>query len=227
MGGSKLPDLQVLRPKGTSGTKQPETHKEDNKWRQERQGEKRVWDRTPDKGRPDKRRRETSPEPNSGSPEWMEPPTFLTNEERKAREESREGDKQESSQDLKPQVQSPEVPQDPDPEPKGSSKTLVRTSVRTRIQEINKKSASPGKFPELKQTRMMEYLKKKSPKALKARQRLEEESEARPKILQGALKSPLSGDTNHPGPENKPSEGPGPAPVVRGGSGKVGEGRRP
>ena len=35
--------------------------------------------------------------------------------------------------------------------------------------------------------------------------------------LQGALKSPLSGDPNYPGPENQSSEGPGPVPVARGG----------
>ena len=125
------------------------------------------------------------------------------------------------------QVRSSEVPQDPDPEPQGSSKTPVRASVRTRIQEINSKSASPGKFPELKQTKLMEYLKRKSPKALKARQRLEQESEARPQKLQGALKSPLLGDINHTGPEKQPSEGPGPAPVEGGGgSGKEEEGKR-
>ena len=93
----------------------------------------------------------------------------------------------------------------------------MRASVRTRIQEINKKSASPGKFPQLKQTKLLDYLKRKSPKAMKARESLKQESEAEPTKLQGALKSPLSGDLIHPGPENQSSEGPGPAPVVRGG----------
>ena len=78
------------------------TQNEENKWKQDRQGEKRIWDQTPEKGRPDKRRRETSPEPDSGSPKWMEPPTFLTAEERKAREKSREGEKPETPPDLKP-----------------------------------------------------------------------------------------------------------------------------
>ena len=93
----------------------------------------------------------------------------------------------------------------------------MRASVRTRIQDINRKSASPGKFPELKQTKLMEFLKRKSPKALKAREKIEQESEARPKILQGALKSPLLGDPNHPGPTKLSSKGPGPVPVARGG----------
>ena len=96
-----LPDLQVSRPKGTSGPKQPETKtEEENNWRQEkhrqRQGEKRVWDQTPNKGRPDKRMRDTSPEQIIGSPEWMRPPTFLTSEEIKARDKSRELENQET-----------------------------------------------------------------------------------------------------------------------------------
>ena len=98
-GGSKLPDLQVSRPKGTIGPKQPETKSEEERsWRQERhrqrQGEKRVWDQTPNKGRPGKRMRDTSPEQISGSPEWMRPPTFLTVEEREAKYKSKESQNQ-------------------------------------------------------------------------------------------------------------------------------------
>ena len=48
-------------------------------------------------------------------------------------------------------------------------------------------------------------------------EKIEKESEARPYKLQGALKSPLSGDSNHPGPEQMSSKGLGPAPVARGG----------
>ena len=103
-----------------------------------------------------------------------------------------------------------------------SSKTPVRDSVRTRLQDIDKKSASPRKFPQLKQTKLLDYLKRKSPKAMKARESLKQESEAEPTKLQGALKSPLSGDLSHPGPQNNPSEGPGPVPVVRGGGWGVG-----
>lgn len=153
----------------------------------------------------------------------MEPPTFLTSEERKARDNSGEGENKETPRDLNLQVWNSEVSQSPDPEPQRSSKTPVKTpvraSVRTRIQEINRKSASasPGKVPQLKQTKLMEYWKKKSPKALKAREKIEKESEARPNKLQGALKSPLSGDSNHPGPEQISSKGPGPVPAARGG----------
>ena len=80
---------------------------------------------------------------------------FLTDEERKAKKQSGRTEKEE------PPHLSSKVPQDPDPEPEGSSKTLVRASVKTRIQEINIKSASPGKFPELKQTKLMEYHREK------------------------------------------------------------------
>ena len=121
---------------------------------------------------------------------------------------------------MKTQAWSPKVLEthkDPEPEPHRSSKNPARTSVRSRIREINSKSASPGKFPELKQTKLIQFIKKKSPKALKARERLEKGSETKPNIQQGALKSPLSGDSNYPGPQLQPSEGPGPVPVERGG----------
>ena len=112
MGGLKLPDLQVLRPKGTSGAKKITAHTEEIKWKQERKGEKRIWDQTPEKTRPEKRQRETSPEPEQGSPRWMEPPTFLTDEERKAKEQSGRGEKEEP-QDLSSKVWSFSEDQDP------------------------------------------------------------------------------------------------------------------
>ena len=114
-------------------------------------------------------RREASPEPGQGSSKWLETPTFLTDEEKKAKEKPGEGEKKEEPPDISSQ----------DPEPEKTFKTLARASLKNRIEEINNKSSSPGKFPKLKQTRMIEYLKMKSPKALKARQRLEQESEAR------------------------------------------------
>ena len=94
--------------------------------KQERKGEKRVWDQTPEKGRPDKRQRDTSPEPLNWPPEWMEPPTFLTSEEKKARDKFREGQNQGTLRDLKLRARSPEVPQKPDPKPQRSTKTPVR-----------------------------------------------------------------------------------------------------
>ena len=126
---------------------------EDNR-RQEKQGEKRIREQTPTKSRPEKRRRQNSPEPTKGSPQWMEPPTFLTTEEREARDkEDEEGKRQGPSQGLKAQARSPKVletHQDPEPEPHRSSKTPARASVRSRIREVNNKSVSPGKFPKLK-----------------------------------------------------------------------------
>ena len=50
----------------------------------------------------------------------------------------------------------------------------------------------------------------------------ETETETQQIENQGALKSPLSGDLNHPGPQNLPPEGPGPVPVERGGGWGVG-----
>ena len=63
----------------------------------------------------------------------------------------------------------------------------------------------------------MQFIRKKSPKALKARERLEKGSETKPNIQQGALKSPLSEDSDYPGSQLQISEDPGPAPVERGG----------
>ena len=57
---------------------------------------------------------------------------------------------------------------------------------------------------------------------MKARENRKPEPETEPTELQGALKSPLSGDLIHPGPQNQPSEGPGPVPVARGGLWGVG-----
>ena len=191
--------------------------------KQDKQGEKRVWEQSPNKQRPGKRRRQTSPEPTSGPPQWMEPPTFLTAEERETKNKETElVNKSSPSKSLEAPNQSPKAvgtKHNLEPKHQKSSKTPIRTSVRERIREINNKSASPGKFPELKQTKMIQFIKRKSPKALKARERLEKssETETKPSTQQGALKSPLSGDSDYPGPQLQTSGGPGPAPVERGG----------
>ena len=173
-GGSKLPDLQVSRPKGTNGPKQLETKSEEERsWRQERhrqrQGEKRVWDQSPSKGRPGKRMRDTSPEQVSGSPEWMRPPTFLTAEEREAKYKPEESQNQGTPprepeiQDPRPETRepenqawSPEVLQDiVNPWSPESSKTpvreivkdivvaLVKDVVRTRTREPETRDPKP------------------------------------------------------------------------------------
>ena len=78
----------------------------------------------------------------------MEPPTFMTSEERKARD--KEQDPSQGS-GAKTQARSQKVlaePQDPEHQPNKSSKTPAKVSVRSRIKEIDSKSISPGKFPE-------------------------------------------------------------------------------
>ena len=129
MGGSKLPDLQVLRPKGTSGERQITTqNKETNpvvEHKHERKGEKRIRNQTPEKVRPEKRQREVSPEPRSETTSWMEPPSFLTDEEKKNRDLNRQvDDKQESTHlemgmEVDYETRSPNSPREPRPrEPK-------------------------------------------------------------------------------------------------------------
>ena len=104
-----------------------------------------------------------------------------------------------------------------------SSKTPVKDSVKTKS---GSESNSSRKRPQLKQTKLLDFLKRKSPKAMKARENRKPEPETEPIKLQGALKSPLSGDLSHPGPQNNPSEGPGPVPEERGrGWGKDGKKR--
>ena len=165
----------------------------------EKQGEKRVWEQSPNKQRPGKRRRQTSPEPTSGPPQWMEPPTFLTAEERETKNRETElVNKSSPSKSLEAPNQSPKAvgtKHNLEPKHQKSSKAPIRTSVRERIREINNKSASPGKFPELKQTKVIQFIKKKSPKALKARERLKKgsEIEKKTKHTTGGPKKPPFG----------------------------------
>ena len=75
---------------------------------------------------------------------------------------------------------------------------------------------SPGKFPAAKQSLIHVYFTRKSPKAKQAREKKLKITETLNTELQGALKSPLSGDVGYPGPSTIPSLGPGPAPEERG-----------
>ena len=84
-----------------------------------------------------------------------------------------------------------------------------RTTVKNRIQLINKKSSgSPIKVPEWKQAKLAQYFGKTSPKALKARQT---KSETTNQDNQGA-QGPLPGEPSEPESQIQPSKGPGPRP---------------
>ena len=75
-------------------------------------------------------------------------------------------------------------------------KEQIRTPVRERVRHLNKRSqASPGKFPLMKQQLMEIYFKKKSPKASKARERIDGQPEEETKTtkLKGTNISPLLG----------------------------------
>ena len=146
----------------------------------------------------------------------MEPPTFLTSEERETRDKKQDQSQGSGAETQARSQKALAETQDPEHQPSRDSKTPAKVSVRNRIKEIDRKSSSPGKFPELKQTKLMEFLKKKSPKALKAREKLGEGSET-PNNTQGARKGPLLGDSNDPGPPKSTSKGPGPVPEERGG----------
>ena len=98
-----------------------------------------------------------------------------------------------------------------------------RTPVRERVKRLNKKAtASPGKFPLMKQQLLDLYFKKKSPKASKARDKAEPDSNNKYKN-QGARDSPLEGEPredrfcpDQAGSQNLPSRDPEPNSEVRG-----------
>ena len=138
-------------------------------------------------------------------------------------------------QETESQVWSPEILQEllkpwSQEHPKAPVKEPVKTRQRKKPSLLNNSPQT-----KLKQTKMLDYLKRKSPKATRAREnqnqnrRLEPETEAETEQTQnqGALKSPLSGDFNYPGPQILPPEGPGPVPVERGGAGMMETRRRP
>ena len=86
---------------------------------------------------------------------WKKTPSFFQKQEQ---EEGTEPDKLEL--ELEPETRNKlEEPDD-------------RTSVKARIKLIDKKSSgSPAKVPEWKQAKLAQYFGRKSPKALKARQK--------------------------------------------------------
>ena len=88
----------------------------------------------------------------------------------------------------------------------------VRTPVRERIRKLNKKAAaSPGKFPLMKQQMLDTYFKKKSPKASKAREKIEPEPESnKEQKFMGARNSPLMGEPSQLGSTKLPSKDPRP-----------------
>ena len=72
----------------------------------------------------------------------MDKPTFLTKEEKKAQ--------------MKPEEEKMETAQDP--EPTETTEPLAKTTVKERIEKINRRiENSPGKFPEMKQTMIKIY----------------------------------------------------------------------
>ena len=198
MGGSKLPDLQVLRPKGTAKCAKanqgqiPETPEPTIK-----KGDKRIWSQDQEEQRPEKRTRERSPVlGGSQGSQWMGRPTFLTKEELEAK--------------RSPVSKNPEP--DPDPETRTTTDPMGKTRVKERVEKLNMRTQnSPGKFPAAKQSLIHVYFTRKSPKAKQAREKKLKITETENTELQGALKSPLSGDVGYPGPSTIPSLGPGPA----------------
>ena len=83
----------------------------------------------------------------------------------------------------KPEKQKETEPENEDKKEKEEEKSAektrqeVRTPVRERVKRLNKKAtASPGKFPLVKQQMLDLYFKKKSPKAIKARDKAEPDS---------------------------------------------------
>ena len=106
-------------------------------------------------------------------------------------------------------------------EPKETTQGIsVRTQLRERIRKLNKKAKnSPEKFPEMKQAMVSKYFVRKSPKANKAREKLETEPETNINSnFKGASNSPHLGDTSQPRPPQKNTQGPGPEPELRGGA---------
>ena len=97
-----------------------------------------------------------------------------------------------------------------------------RTPVKERVKRLNKKAtASPGKFPLVKQQMIELYFKRKSPKASKVRS--QKEPDSRQNIQQGARDSPLKGEPrevrlcpDQAGSQQPPSRDPEPKSEVRG-----------
>ena len=97
MGGSKLPAIEVSRPKGTSGLKDESMDKEEHQ-EISSQGSKRIRTKEGEeiklekdqenKTRPGKKRRESSPEGNQIR--WRLRPTFLDLKRREKRRKGRE-----------------------------------------------------------------------------------------------------------------------------------------
>ena len=88
----------------------------------------------------------------------------------------------------------------------------VRTPVRERVRNLNKRSqASPEKFLLMKQQLMEIYFKRKSPKASQARERIDRQPEEETKTIQfkGTNNSPLLGVSGKPEPTTTPSKGSG------------------
>ena len=131
-----MPDLQVLKPKGTGGGKTvPGQEKE--QYKQRKQGDKRIWAQNPEEVRPEKRKREKSPTP--GDSRLMGKPTFLTDEKQMAR--------------TSPGDTSMDIAQEPDPELTQTTESQTKNTVKERIKKLNMRTQnSPGKFPEMKQT---------------------------------------------------------------------------
>ena len=163
--------------------------------------------------------REHSPEDNQIK--WRLRPTFLdlkggkniNKEERKEannepeNEKVRKGRKEGKEEQEKVRTMKSEDEQKregrPEPEPERKNKEVkekeesegaARTPVRERIRRLNMRvTASPGKFPLVKQQMIEEYFKKKSPKASKNRSQENHDSQHE-KYKQGARDSPLEGE---------------------------------
>ena len=122
----------------------------------------------------------------------------------------------------------------PEPEPERKNKenkekeesegaAETRTPVRERIRRLNMRAtASPGKFPLVKQQMIEEYFKKKSPKANKNRSQEKPDSQ-HVTNKQGARDSPLEGEPDprrfcpdQAGSRTLPSRDPGPSTAERG-----------
>ena len=171
----------------------------------------RFWSQDQEDRRPDKRKREKSPIP--VDQKWMEKPTFLTKQEQMAR--GPKGKQPEPDPDPEPK---------PEPDPDPTTDPLVRNKVKEKVERLNLRTKnSPGKFPGGKQSLIQVYFTRKSPKAKQAREKISKQTETQNKELQGALKSPLSGDVGSPGPTDQPSLGPDPVPEVRGRVWETGE----
>ena len=203
-GGSKLPAIEVSRPKGTSGPKKIDDSI-DREGNQEDQGSKRIRTKEgeevkmekeqEDKARPGKKRREASPEENKIR--WRLRPTFLDLKGKDKEEKEDEVNEQEGREVKEGNKPSPEKEKEKirDPEPE------TRTPVKERVRRINKKAeASPGKFPNMKQQMLELYFKKKSPKADKAREKTgPKPEENKEQVFMGASNSPLLGEPHKVG----------------------------